>query len=151
MPDKVAERRSLQPPAFDPVPVRPRRDGWTPERQRRFIAALAECRCVHRAVKAVGLSRESAYCLRRKSGAESFAAAWDAILAARPVAPANLSLLWHRAFYGTLKPIVRQGQVVAYLHAPDNRALMSLLRRMEQAAGSSARMRALNSRRGSSR
>ncbi|MGZ8337478.1 MAG: hypothetical protein ACXWU1_12525, partial [Allosphingosinicella sp.] len=37
------------PPPFDPVPTRVRRDGWTPERQRAFLAALAETLCVGRA------------------------------------------------------------------------------------------------------
>ena len=35
----------------------------------------------------------------------------------------------HRAFYGTIKPIVRGGQVVATLHRPDNKARDGLLHR----------------------
>ena len=79
------------------------------------------------------MSRESAYRLRRHPGAASFADAWSHILAAKRKGSSDLSLVWHRAFYGTLKPIVRGGQVVATLHRPDNKALMTLLNRMDQA------------------
>jgi len=70
---------------FDPVPVRYRRDGWTPERQRTFIAGLRECRCVLEACRRVGRSSESAYKLYRRPDAASFRRAWDAALtSARP-------------------------------------------------------------------
>ena len=49
------------PIAFDPVPrLRQRRNGWTEERQRAFIAALADCASVSRAARAVGVSARSA-------------------------------------------------------------------------------------------
>lgn len=66
--------------AFPPVPVRYRRDGWTPARQRRFIAALAECGCVLAACRRVGKSAEAAYRLWRRPDAAGFRAAWDAAL-----------------------------------------------------------------------
>jgi hypothetical protein len=84
------------PPPFAPVSLRSRRDGWTVERQRTFIAALAGTGCVGRAALEAGMSRESAYRLRRRKGAESFAAAWDSILAARPRGTSSLALIWHR-------------------------------------------------------
>lgn len=37
---------------FDPVPVQPRRDGWTAAKQRRFIEALAETGIVRAAAAA---------------------------------------------------------------------------------------------------
>jgi hypothetical protein len=83
-------------PAFMPVPARARRDGWTPERQRIFIAALARSGCVGQAAREAGMSRESAYRLRRREGAQSFAAAWDSIMAARPRGSSSLALIWHR-------------------------------------------------------
>ena len=88
------------------------------------------------------MSRESAYKLRRHPEAASFAEAWNNILASKGRGPSNTTLLWHRAFYGTLKPIVRGGQVVAMLRRPDNKALMSLLNRIDQADHSRARMAA---------
>jgi len=56
---------------------KPRRDGWTAGRQLRFLAALARTRSVTQAAAFAGMSRESAYRLRRRPGAGLFAAAWD--------------------------------------------------------------------------
>lgn len=67
-------------PAFHPVPVGTRQDGWTIKRQADFIGNLAETRSVIAAARAVSMSRESAYKLRRRPGAAGFAAAWDAAL-----------------------------------------------------------------------
>lgn len=116
-------------PAFNPVPLRYRRDGWTPGRQSDFLGRLAETGSVAAAARHVGMTRESAYRLRDKPGAESFAAAWDSILAQRQSAPKSTTeLLWHRAFYGTLKPVMRGGRHVATRHSPDNDALLRLYR-----------------------
>lgn len=114
---------------FTPVPLRYRKDGWTPQRQANFLGALAETGSVAAAARAIGLTRESAYRLRDKPGADSFAAAWDAILAPLDaVRMSTLSLLWHRAFYGTLKPVMRGGRHVATLASPDNDAVLRLYR-----------------------
>jgi hypothetical protein len=68
-------------PAFEPVPRKIRRhDGWTPERQRAFIAALAESGNVNAACEHVGMTAVGAYYLRRQPGAESFRRAWEAAL-----------------------------------------------------------------------
>ncbi len=117
-------------PKFTPVPLRYRKDGWTPMRQADFLGRLAETRSVSAAARHVGKTRESAYRLRGKAGAESFAAAWDAILATqRELRKSTHDHLWHRAFYGTLKPLMRGGKHVATLHSPDNDALLRLYRR----------------------
>jgi hypothetical protein len=63
---------------FAPVPVRARRDGWTPVLQRRFILNLARGLGVKEAAHALGRSRQSAYALLDRPGSESFAAAWEA-------------------------------------------------------------------------
>jgi hypothetical protein len=65
---------------FDPVPLKARHDGWTPELQLRFIVALARGARPGEAAAIVGMSRQGAYELRRRPGGESFAAAWDAAL-----------------------------------------------------------------------
>ncbi|QZP08097.1 helix-turn-helix domain-containing protein [Caenibius sp. WL] len=70
-------------PAFVPVPVRARRDGWDAVRQGQFIGWLAQTGSVSEAAARVGRSRESAYRLRRRADAAGFAAAWDAALAGR--------------------------------------------------------------------
>jgi hypothetical protein len=61
---------------FEPVPRRARVDGWTPELQRAFIAALAVTGSRGRAAKAVGKSATGAETLLNAKGAEGFAAAW---------------------------------------------------------------------------
>lgn len=67
-------------PAFHPVPVTQRKDGWTAWRQVAFIGYLAETGSVLAAARAVSMGRESAYRLRKRAGAAGFAAAWDAAL-----------------------------------------------------------------------
>ena len=79
------------------------------------------------------MARESAYRLRGRPGAESFAAAWDAILAEpRRARMSTHELLWHRLFYGTLNPVMRGGKHVGTLVSPDNDAVLRLYRREMQ-------------------
>jgi hypothetical protein len=63
---------------FDPVPVKPRRDGWTGRLQIRFIAGIARGLSPGKAAARVGKTRQSAQALRRHPQGGSFAAAWDA-------------------------------------------------------------------------
>ena len=63
---------------FEPVPFRHRRDGWTPERQRRYVAALFETGHMGKAARAVGMTEQSAGKLRRRPDAASFARACEA-------------------------------------------------------------------------
>ncbi len=51
--------------------------GWSPLRQRLFVAELARHGNVRRAAARIGKSARSAYQLRDKPGAEHFAVAWD--------------------------------------------------------------------------
>ena len=57
-----------------------RRDGWTPERRKRFLELLAAGLDVRRACAGVGLTRQAAYALRRRE--PGFAQAWDGALRA---------------------------------------------------------------------
>ena len=63
---------------FTPVPVRYRRDGWTPERQRRYVAALFETGHGGKAAHTVGMTEQGVARLRRRPDAASFAAACEA-------------------------------------------------------------------------
>ena len=85
------------------VPTRARHDGWTPDKQHDFIAALAESGCVKDACAAVGMSRESAYKLRARADASVFRQAWDIALdyAIRALSDAALS----RALHGVSRPV----------------------------------------------
>lgn len=64
-----------------------RSDGWTAERQLRFLDALAATRSVVKAAAAAGMSRESAYRLRDRKDGALFAALWDQALAFEPRLP----------------------------------------------------------------
>ena len=65
---------------FTPVQLKARHDGWTPERQRRFIEELAATRSISKACRAVGMSRDSAYSLRDRPEAAPFRLAWKQAL-----------------------------------------------------------------------
>ena len=66
---------------FAPVPRKNNRvDGWTAERQRAFIAALAVTGSPRRACSAVGKAQWGVDQLRKADGAEGFNAAWDAAM-----------------------------------------------------------------------
>jgi hypothetical protein len=67
--------------AFTPVPLRRRSDGWSSDLQLRFILALSRGLTPGEAARAVGKNRQNAYALRKLPGAESFAAAWDDVVA----------------------------------------------------------------------
>jgi hypothetical protein len=58
-------------------PTSTRRDGWTAERQLRFLDTLGRTRSVTSAARATGMSRESAYRLRARSAGALFALLWD--------------------------------------------------------------------------
>ena len=81
------------------------------------------------------MARESAYRLRGRSGAGSFAASWDAALGVIGPAPkVTLPDLQQRIAKGTLKPVVRRGQLLGVVQKHDNSAILTLLARLARAA-----------------
>jgi len=125
-------------PPFVPVPLRARRDGWTPLRQARFIGWLAQTGSVSKAAARVGCSRETAYRLRRRPGAESFVAAWDAVLALRagngvPRRKVTPGELWASALDGPITVRMRRGRFAGTLRKPSNSALLRLLSTYDRA------------------
>ncbi len=126
-------------PAFHPVPVGVRQDGWTPERQAQFIGMLAQTRSVLAAARAVSMGRESVYRLRKRPGAAGFAAAWDAALG-KPHEAVDLAstkstglLPDYRHRTGRLQVKMYQGRFTAIAHKPDNSALLQHLARLDRA------------------
>lgn len=113
-------------PDFTPATPKPRGDGWSPQRQLDFIAALAESGCVTEACQMVGASPSGAYRLRARVDAVSFRAAWDAALdmAIRRLSDAALS----RALNGVRRPIFYQGEQIGERVYYDERLAMFLLR-----------------------
>lgn len=126
-------RRLPRIPPFYPVPTRTRRDGWTVQRQTDFLGMLAETGSVMGACEAVGMSRKSAYALRSRAGAESFAAAWDAALGA-PLRKATPPALHFLAYEGLVRVVMFRGRYRASWARPDNSALLRLVRRLDRAA-----------------
>ena len=105
--------------------TRARADGWTPERQRGFLEALATCGSVAGAARSVGMTREGAYALRRRADARGFAQAWEA---ARLLATDHLiDLAWDRVTAGVLRQIYYHGELVGETRQFDNRLLLSLI------------------------
>ena len=94
--------------AFAPVPLRARRDGWSPECQRAFILRLALCGSPGAAARAVGKTRRSAYRLREHEGSESFVRAWDK--AAHWGQDSRLDFALERAIAGEVKPYYYRGR-----------------------------------------
>lgn len=121
----------------EPKPPRPRRDGWTVERQRAFLAALAETGSPTAAAEAVGKSVQSVHRLRKHPGASGFRAAWD--LALRAAAQMLGAVALERAIYGTATPIVHQGEVVGERRVYSNALLLRLLDRAEARASDDTR------------
>lgn len=120
-------------PAFTPVPrKRERHDGWTPERQRAFVAALADTGCVSIACRMVNMSQPSHYHLRRQPGAESFRAAADAAhtLGLQVVKDEAFD----RALHGQLVPVFVGGKLMGFRRKKNDRLLMFILRHYGQDA-----------------
>ncbi len=113
-----------------PVRRRPRLDGWTEEKQRRFIEALADTGLVSHAAKEVGMSRESANRLRRSPHGAAFSQAWDA---ARHHAGAALEdIAFERAIEGVEQNVFNEyGEVICTKRVYNDRLLTFLLRHLK--------------------
>jgi hypothetical protein len=123
-------------PEFIPVPVRARRDGWTAVRQGEFIGMLAQTGSVAEAAAWIGRSRESAWRLRKREGAEGFAAAWDFAAGAgttevssRKVTPDALAAA---AFEGTVRVLMRRGRYAGVRIVRRSSALLRLLAQIDR-------------------
>jgi len=117
------------PAAYEWVPVlrKRRKDGWSPDKQRAFIEALADTGSVATAAQRVDMSESSAYRLRRSPGAEAFDRAWSAAIDA--AAKKLLDAAFERALVGTDEPVFdRDGNRVGRRFRQSDRLLMFLLR-----------------------
>ncbi|MBX3561664.1 MAG: hypothetical protein KF780_07595 [Sphingomonas sp.] len=108
------------------MPLRSRRDGWTPERQTDFIRVLAECGCVRDACRRVGMSPESAYALARRPEAQSFRYAWDNALdnAVRRISDEA----FNRCIHGVAVPHFYKGEQVGEHRRYNDGLAMFLMR-----------------------
>jgi hypothetical protein len=117
---------------FDPVPVRARHDGWTPQKQAAFVEALADTGLTRTAAAAVGMTEQSVNRLRRRADARSFDLACDA--AARIGARRLRETAWERAIEGTVRYRYYKGEVVGEERVYDNKLLIYLLGKTAQLA-----------------
>lgn len=124
MRDLVPTQRIV--PEFTPVPRKYRYDGFTPERQRGFIAALAETGSVTAAAKRINMSAVNAYQVRLAPGAESFRAAWEAALAHGVQCLTDIAI--DRAREGVAVPVFYKGEQVGERRWYNDRLLMFMLK-----------------------
>lgn len=142
---------------FAPVPVKTRRDGWTPRLQFRFVLDLARGAGVEEAARRLGRTRQTAYALRRRVGAEGFAAAWDSAIefarAARGAA-ASLPLGSGSAIETLLVPRYYRGRLIGFIQRENLTGVMARLRQLDrladriEAKGEGAALRAVSERLG---
>lgn len=114
-------------PEFTPVPRKQRFDGWTADRQRAFIEALADTGSVQAACKRINMAARGAYFLRTAPGSESFRAAWDAALAHGVQNLADIA--FERARDGVAEPVFYKGEQCGERRRYNDRLIMFLLRR----------------------
>ena len=107
-PVRAPKQADEQPPAPEPAPdTRPHR--WSPQVQRRFCEALAQCGNVDKACRSIGKGRAGAYALRHSHRA--FAIAWDAALLV--VSEEMMDLALELAREGSVDTLYKQGQLVS--------------------------------------
>ena len=120
-------------PDFTPVPRQKiRHDGWTPERQRAFIEALADTGSVSRAAAMVNMAQANCYTLRRAPGAEGFRRAWEAALDFGVQRLKDLA--FDRAIEGELIPVFAAGKLMGFRRKHNSALLMFCLRHYGQDA-----------------
>ncbi|MEN2787108.1 hypothetical protein ACFOKI_04235 [Sphingomonas qilianensis] len=121
-----ADPRDL--PGYTPVALQPRRDGWTAERQRTFLTALAETGSISLACTEAGISARSAYRLRARPEATAFADAWEQALKLATIR--LVTIAYERAARGTVHEVWKNGQLVGETRTPSDKLLIFLLSRL---------------------
>ncbi len=113
---------------FTTTPSSTRRDGWSPERKLRFLDRLAASGNVRAACAAVGMSRETAYSLRRRDAL--FARGWAAaLLLARE---SGVELLADLATEGIEEEVWYRGELKGTKRRFDARLLLAHLARLDR-------------------
>lgn len=110
---------------FDPVPLRHRRDGLTPERQREYVEALADTGVARAAAARIGISEQAVNRVRRRADARAFDLACEGAM--RHGARRLRAIAFERAIEGTVKRHYWHGQVASEERVYDNRLLVYLL------------------------
>lgn len=129
--------------SFAPVPRRcERHDGWTEERQCAFIEALADTGSVAAACKAVNMSTNGAYYLRRQPGADEFREAWQKALDLGVQRIEDVAM--DRALNGVEEPLYSYGKLIGTRKRYNDRLLMFMLRNRSPERFAEGRAKSLN-------
>jgi hypothetical protein len=116
-PAKAAPKRRTK------VKAKPKRENWTAEMKRTFLANLAATANVQASIRAIGMSESAVYRLRQRS--PEFRADW---MAALREGYARLELMvLERAMNGTQKPIMHAGQIIGQVTEYSDRLALTLL------------------------
>lgn len=118
--------------ANEPLTSSRRQDGWTADRQRDFLVAVAEGATVEKAAAQVGLSPQSAYGLRQRANGAVFALGWCAAMLLQRQRLADE--LTRRAFDGQVDTLTRADGSQVTRHRHDNRLALALLTRLDRHA-----------------
>lgn len=114
------------------VPDNTRYDGWTAEKQKRFLVALSLGHPITRACAIVDMSRRSAYSLRNAARGAAFRLAWDAaVLHSRDTLADELM---ERAFDGVRDTVTYDDGRVVTRHRHDNVLAFRMLSRLDKRA-----------------
>ena len=116
-------------PQFEVAPTRKQHAGWTAERQRTFIEHLSLTGSVGESAALAGVSSRSAYRLRNRAGAESFARAWDSAL--QLAATRLAAIAFDRALHGRAERFYKDGELVMERKMPSDYLLTWLLSRLD--------------------
>lgn len=120
--------------ALPPDSALPPQTGFSRDKQVAFISALANSGAARRAVRAAGISHQTAYRMRRANPA--FRLAWDAaMLAARAVAEDVLAV---RAIEGVEEKMFYHGEEVGTRRRFDSRMLLAHLARLDRLTANAA-------------
>lgn len=103
--------------------IRPRHDGFTPAKQRKFFKALKKCGCIRDACRVAGISKTTVDRWRNKD--ELFD---DKVEAACAIASVELDMIaWKRATEGTEEKVYRDGRLVFTRVKPSDAMLRLLM------------------------
>lgn len=134
----VIQSRMLKSPVT--MPLRPRRNGWTPDVQQRFLEELAATGSPKLAAAAAGRSLQSAYKLRARPGAAVFRDRWATAITTCIMMVRETAL--DHALNGHVGPITRSGRKVGERKVSNDRMLLSMMRLYDAPAYHADRARA---------
>ena len=130
--EQAAKAAQTSHPRPDPTPKNQRHDGWTPERQRTFLEAIADGYSTETACRVAGMSSSAAYAFKKRAAGQAFALGWRAaaLLGRDRIADTMLA----RAIDGYTETVTRPNGDVIERHRFNNRLATSMLARLDRQA-----------------